>query len=88
MVLCVAVNMVRIMSLSMSYLGMMVLLWWLAGAAVADDVKYKDPSQPVAARVKDLLDRMTMEEKIGQMVQVERISATPDIMKHYYIGKQ
>ncbi|XP_071710151.1 uncharacterized protein [Rutidosis leptorrhynchoides] len=78
--------MVRIMSLSISYLGMIVLLWWLAGAAVADDFKYKDPNQPVAARVIDLLQRMTMEEKIGQMVQIERISATPDIMKHYYIG--
>ncbi|XP_071731378.1 uncharacterized protein [Rutidosis leptorrhynchoides] len=75
---------VRIMS--MSYLGMMVSLWWLAGAAVAVDVKYKDPNQPVGARVKDLLERMTMEEKIGQMVQIERISATPDIMKRYFIG--
>ncbi|XP_024967048.1 uncharacterized protein LOC112506942 isoform X2 [Cynara cardunculus var. scolymus] len=73
-------------SMSISFLGMMVLLWWLAVAAVADDVKYKDPKQPVAARVKDLLGRMTMEEKIGQMVQIERISATPDIMRHYFIG--
>lgn len=74
-------------SMSMSYLGMMVLLWWLAVAVVAEDVKYKDPKQPVAARVKDLLEKMTMEEKIGQMVQIERISATPDIMKQYFIGK-
>ncbi|XP_023759334.2 uncharacterized protein LOC111907753 isoform X2 [Lactuca sativa] len=73
-------------SMSMSYLGMMVLLWWLAVAVVAEDVKYKDPKQPVAARVKDLLEKMTMEEKIGQMVQIERISATPDIMKQYFIG--
>ncbi|KAL7607399.1 uncharacterized protein LOC111907753 isoform X1 [Lactuca sativa] len=78
------VNMVK--SMSMSYLGMMVLLWWLAVAVVAEDVKYKDPKQPVAARVKDLLEKMTMEEKIGQMVQIERISATPDIMKQYFIG--
>lgn len=28
---------------------------------------YKDPKAPVAARVKDLLSRMTLEEKIGQM---------------------
>ncbi|CAH1421931.1 unnamed protein product [Lactuca virosa] len=78
------VNMVK--SMSMSYLGMMVLLWWLAVVVVAEDVKYKDPKQPVAARVKDLLEKMTMEEKIGQMVQIERISATPDIMKQYFIG--
>ncbi|KAI3758663.1 hypothetical protein L6452_06233 [Arctium lappa] len=78
------VNMGR--SMSISSLGMMVLLWWLAMSAEADDVKYKDPNQPVAVRVVDLLGRMTMEEKIGQMVQMERISATPDIMRHYFIG--
>jgi beta-glucosidase len=31
---------------------------------------YKDPSQPVDVRVRDLLGRMTLEEKIGQMGQV------------------
>jgi beta-glucosidase len=30
---------------------------------------YKDPKLPVEARVKDLLGRMTLEEKVGQMVQ-------------------
>ncbi|XP_065850504.1 uncharacterized protein [Euphorbia lathyris] len=29
---------------------------------------------------------MTLEEKIGQMVQVERSVATPDAMKNYFIG--
>ncbi|XP_024963560.1 uncharacterized protein LOC112503796 [Cynara cardunculus var. scolymus] len=76
----------RVRSMSISSLGMMVLLWWLVVAAEADDVKYKDPNQPVAVRVTDLLGRMTMEEKIGQMVQIERVSATPDIMRHYFIG--
>ena len=32
---------------------------------------YLDPSQPVGARVADLLSRMTMDEKIGQMVQAD-----------------
>lgn len=49
-------------------------------------MRYKDPKQPVAARVQDLLGRMTLEEKIGQMVQIDRIAATPDIMKDYKIG--
>ncbi|GJS97697.1 glycoside hydrolase family 3 C-terminal domain-containing protein [Tanacetum coccineum] len=70
----------------MSYLGIIVLLSILAVAVVADDVIYKDPKQPIAARLQDLLGRMTVEEKIGQMVQIERIAATPDIMRHYYIG--
>lgn len=30
---------------------------------------YKDPANPVESRVKDLLSRMTLEEKIGQMQQ-------------------
>jgi len=48
--------------------------------------KYKDPSQPIIARVEDLLARMTVEEKIGQMTQIERSDATADVMKKYYIG--
>ncbi|MFS7954082.1 putative glucan 1,3-beta-glucosidase [Helianthus anomalus] len=77
-------NMVRLMSTS--YLEIVVILWSLAVAAMADNVKYKDPKQPVAARVKDLLGRMTVDEKIGQMVQIERLSATPDIVRRYFIG--
>lgn len=48
--------------------------------------KYKDPKQPLNARIKDLMGRMTLEEKIGQMVQVERSVATPENMKKYFIG--
>jgi len=32
---------------------------------------YEDPAQPVARRVKDLLQRMTLDEKIGQLWQVD-----------------
>ncbi|KAK6140373.1 hypothetical protein DH2020_025884 [Rehmannia glutinosa] len=63
----------------------MVMLWGCRGA-MGEDMKYKDPKQPVGVRVKDLVGRMALEEKIGQMVQIDRISATPDIMKNYYIG--
>jgi len=49
-------------------------------------VKYKDPKQPLGARMKDLLNKMTLEEKIGQMVQIERLNATADVMKNYLIG--
>ncbi|KAJ4720515.1 Beta-glucosidase [Melia azedarach] len=54
--------------------------------ANAEYVKYKDPKQPVAVRVKDLLSRMTLEEKIGQMVQIDRTVATAQTMKDYSIG--
>ena len=34
---------------------------------------YKNPEEQIEARVKDLLSRMTLREKIGQMTQIERI---------------
>jgi beta-glucosidase len=35
---------------------------------------YKNPQAPIPERVNDLLSRMTLDEKIGQMTQVERAS--------------
>ncbi|KAM7259470.1 hypothetical protein ACFE04_015211 [Oxalis oulophora] len=69
-------------------LGYMLLLCLLVvvGESATNAAKYKNPKQPVGARVKDLLKRMTLEEKIGQMVQIERSVATPDVMKQYFIG--
>jgi beta-glucosidase len=49
-------------------------------------MKYKDPKQPVNTRIKDLLGRMTLAEKIGQMTQIERAVASADVMKRYFIG--
>lgn len=49
-------------------------------------MKYKDPNQPVKARVKDLMSRMTLEEKIGQMTQIEREVTSPDVIKNFFIG--
>ena len=47
---------------------------------------YRDPNQPVEARVRDLLSRMTLKEKAGQMTQIERRVATPDAIKDLSIG--
>ncbi|MEI9852314.1 MAG: glycoside hydrolase family 3 N-terminal domain-containing protein [Sphingomonas sp.] len=41
-----------------------------AQTAKPDKPIYKDPSQPIEARVEDLLKRMTLEEKVAQMVAV------------------
>ncbi|MDM4720855.1 carbohydrate binding domain-containing protein [Micromonospora sp. WMMA1363] len=38
----------------------------------AHDLPYLDPSRPVDERVADLLGRMSVEEKVGQMTQAER----------------
>jgi beta-glucosidase len=47
---------------------------------------YTDPSQPVEKRIEDLLARMTLDEKIGQMTQVEKNSIRPGDITKYYIG--
>ncbi|XP_065871908.1 uncharacterized protein [Euphorbia lathyris] len=66
-------------------MGILWSLLWIA-MAEAEYVKYKDPKQPAAARVKDLIKRMTLEEKIAQMVQIDRLDASPDVMKTFSIG--
>lgn len=50
------------------------------------DCVYKDPAAPVEARVKDLLSRMTLPEKIGQMTQIERSVASPAVIRDRFIG--
>ncbi len=47
---------------------------------------YLDATQPIDARVEDLLARMTLAEKIGQMTQVEKNSITPQDVTRYGIG--
>jgi len=50
------------------------------------DCLYKNPNEPIEARIKNLLSRMTLNEKIGQMIQIERTVATPSVIKHLSIG--
>ena len=47
---------------------------------------YKNPNASVDKRVKDLLRRMTLEEKVGQMTQIERSVANTSTIQSYYIG--
>jgi beta-glucosidase len=42
----------------------------LAGAAAPPSPVYKDPNSPVEARVEDLLGRMTLQEKVAQMMSI------------------
>jgi beta-glucosidase len=67
--------------------GILCLWWWWASLADAGYMTYKDPNQTAAVRVKDLLSRMSLEEKIGQMVQIDRTVANAEVMKSYFIGK-
>lgn len=48
--------------------------------------KYLDPDIPLEERGNDLIGKMTLEEKIGQMTQVEKNSITPQDVGEYFIG--
>ncbi|CAI8596852.1 unnamed protein product [Vicia faba] len=50
------------------------------------DCLYKNPNQPIEARIKDLLSRMTLHEKIAQMTQIERTVATSSVIRDLSIG--
>ena len=50
------------------------------------DMAYRDASLPIDERVDDLLSRMSLEEKIGQMTLVEIGSINPDDITSMYIG--
>ncbi len=53
---------------------------------VPADAPYKDAKRPVEERVADLLSRMTLEEKIGQMTQLEKGSVTPGDVRALSLG--
>ncbi|KAF9596222.1 hypothetical protein IFM89_007904 [Coptis chinensis] len=67
--------------------GLLYLCCWAATAEDTGFIKYKDPKLPMGIRIRDLMKRMTLAEKIGQMTQIERLNATADVMKNFFIGK-
>jgi beta-glucosidase len=54
----------------------------------ANDMPYLDSRQSVDKRVRDLLRRMTLEEKIGQMTQAERgaVTGDPTLIAQWRLG--
>ena len=55
-------------------------------AKVTGYTAYTDPNQSIRIRIRDLMMRMTLQEKIGQMVQIERANASAEIMNKFFIG--
>ncbi|MFC5828166.1 glycoside hydrolase family 3 N-terminal domain-containing protein [Nonomuraea insulae] len=47
---------------------------------------YQDPGLPVSTRVADLMSRMSVDEKLGQMTQAERASVTNADVTTYRLG--
>ncbi|MGW8566196.1 glycoside hydrolase family 3 N-terminal domain-containing protein [Isoptericola sp. NPDC055881] len=50
------------------------------------DLPYRDPSLSPAERVEDLLARMTLPEKVGQMLQLNAMDDLEDIVRHRLAG--
>ncbi|WP_067458134.1 glycoside hydrolase family 3 protein [Actinomadura macra] len=70
-------------------LGMSVVLALTPIGALRADmgpVRYLDPGRPVASRVDDLLARMSLDDKLGQMTQPERRHIEPDEVTRFRIG--
>lgn len=65
-------------------LFMLTTMAVLPDKAFAND--YQNPALGVEQRVSDLLGRMTLQEKIGQMLQVERLAASPGQVGSNFIG--
>lgn len=49
---------------------LIILAGLLANSACKNQELYKDPGQPVAERVRDLISRMTVDEKLSQLIDV------------------
>ncbi|KAL5708856.1 beta-glucosidase [Ranunculus cassubicifolius] len=67
-------------------LGLLYICCWASFVEAEEHMAYKNSKHPLGVRIRDLMKRMTLEEKIGQMTQIERMNATADVMKNYFIG--
>jgi beta-glucosidase len=47
---------------------------------------YKNPALPVEARVNDLLKRMTLAEKVGQLLQLDGQKVALELIEKYHVG--
>ncbi|KAJ6311028.1 hypothetical protein OIU76_015700 [Salix suchowensis] len=75
--------------ISIPLVGFLLLLCCLGIPTIqaeGDYIKYRDPKQTTNVRIRDLMSRMTLAEKIGQMAQIERSVATADILRDCSIG--
>src|SRR5258708_8868650 len=70
------VILVVILSVALSYAGVLGAFSRTPSVAASQLPVYLDASKPVQARVNDLLARMTLAEKTGQMVQIEVTQVT------------
>jgi len=53
---------------------------------LTDHLPYRDPSLPIAERIDDLLARMDLREKVGQMLQLDARGGVADIVVNMHAG--
>ncbi len=73
----------------LTVVGVVAALMWGLGAAAptaAASVPYRDSTLPVATRVADLMSRMSLDDKLGQMTQAERGAVSPGDVATYRLG--
>ena len=58
----------------------------MTSPTLTESLPYLDPELPIAARVADLLDRMTVEEKVGQMLQLDARDDLDDHVLRRHVG--
>lgn len=65
------------------YVGILVIecCWIVMGES--DYMIYKDSKQPLSVWIEDLMSRMSLEEKIGQMTQIEQTLASYEQVLHW-----
>lgn len=76
----------KVVSRGMKMKMVVMVLMVIVVTEAKEYMKYKDPKQPLNARIRDLMKRMSLEEKIGQMTQIERMHVSPTLLKKYFIG--
>lgn len=64
-----------------------VIAFLYSVSSIAQIPKYKDPNASIDDRINDLLSRMTLDEKIGQMTQADNAATeNMDDVNNYYLG--
>lgn len=90
-IICRSKSINSVKSVKMVRLSVFMVLAFLCSSTTAIEAaehpKYKDPKQPLHVRIKDLMSRMTLEEKIGQMTMIELNVTSPEVIRKYHIGK-
>lgn len=66
--------------------GLILMLTLIFSVSAQDILPYQNADLSIDERVADLLERMTLEEKLGQMTLIEKGSINPDAVTEYFIG--